>query len=81
MTLTPNERKALRELEFELSAPHTYIEIAAYLGKDERAVRQIETTALGKLRDLAKGWDSERSETGDRADTMGSRGHGLARQR
>lgn len=55
--LTANEAAALRELEFNLSAPHSAEEIAAHLGCSVRHVNRIETRALAKLRKrAAKNW-------------------------
>lgn len=57
--LTPNERAALAELEFELSAPHTLEEIATHLGVSVRHVTRIESRALDKMRSLIESGDWE----------------------
>ncbi len=51
--LTENERAALDELVFELSAPHTLESIADHLGMSRFAVARVEQRALRKLRALA----------------------------
>ncbi len=57
--LTPNEEKALADLVFELSSPHTPEEIAERIGCTARHVRRIEARALLKLRaEMPAGWDA-----------------------
>ncbi len=51
--LTPNEAKALADIEFSLTSPHTLEEIADHLGVSVMTVFRIEARALAKLRDLA----------------------------
>lgn len=48
--LTAEEQAALRELEFELTKPHTLEEIADFLGMPLVTVFDIEKRALGKMR-------------------------------
>jgi len=55
--LTDSELGALAELEWELGAPYTLLEIAEYLGYTQRAVEIIEARALAKLRVLLEEGD------------------------
>lgn len=52
--MTPNEERALADLVFEFTKPHTQEEIAEYLGLSRSAVVRIEERALGKLRGLTR---------------------------
>lgn len=68
--MTEAEAKALAELEWELSAPHSAEEIAAHLGCSRKHVWEVEKRALGKLKALliaeGKGdWASGLSEPRD----------------
>lgn len=47
--MTPAEERALEELEFALSGPHTLDAIGRRLGLSRERVRCIEGEALGKL--------------------------------
>lgn len=48
--MKPNEKAAMEELMWELSAPHSLQAIADRLGMSEKLVHQIEKRALKKLR-------------------------------
>jgi RNA polymerase sigma factor (sigma-70 family) len=53
LTKKQREAAALKEIEFELTKPHTQEEIAAFLGVSQKTVSVIEARALKKLKELA----------------------------
>ncbi len=48
--MTENEKKALADLMWELSSPHSSEEIAEHLGCSRKHVWEVEKRALGKLK-------------------------------